>query len=318
MRVLYLPLNSPEITQTGMYDGFIKAGAELKVFDFNRAVEVGHSLQKKFINTALDFKPDLIHMQLQFTNKILVSSILEIKKQLPNVIITNWTGDVRATPQDSFINMAKVVDISLVSSYGQVQLYKEASGGCDIRYWQIGYDPKKYYPLYNKSFDWDISFAASNHVSAGFPGAKDRKEAVKVLKKAFRSRFGLFGLGWGSGVPYMQQEKMNKIYNNSISCLSISNFNDLSHYFSDRLLMCMASGRPTISLAFPGWESYFTNNIDIIIVNSVDEIPSKVDWLIDNPDIANSIGKAGYEKVNAEHTYYNRVKELLYMVGELK
>src|SRR5690606_39476027 len=89
MRVLYLPLNSPEITQTGMYDGFIKAGAELKVFDFNRAVEVGHSLQKKFINTALDFKPDLDRKSTRLNSshvKISYAVFCLKKKTLPTIM----------------------------------------------------------------------------------------------------------------------------------------------------------------------------------------------------------------------------------------
>ena len=79
--------------------------------------------------------------------------------------------------------------------------------------------------------------------------------------------------------------------------------------------MCMASGRPTISLKFPKWESYFTNNCDIIIADSVEDIPNKVQYLRDNPDIANYIGRCGAQKVFAEHTYYSRIKELLNMLN---
>ena len=79
--------------------------------------------------------------------------------------------------------------------------------------------------------------------------------------------------------------------------------------------MCMASGRPTISLRFPKWESYFTHKGDIVIADSVADIPNKVQWLLDNPERAELIGSLGAEKILAEHTYLSRIKELLEMVG---
>lgn len=315
IKVLYLPLNSSEITQTGMYDAFDQAGVVLKVFDFNLARLPAQELQEELIRTAVEFKPNLIHMQLQFTNNIHPETIRKIKNNLPNTIITNWTGDVRASAQSVFVKMAKEVDISLVSSTGQVEMYKKETGR-DVRYWQIGYDPKKYFAQNNKNFTYDASFAASNHTKAGFPGHADRKKTVELLHKSFGQKFGLFGIGWTKyRATYVPQAKMNDIYNNSVACISVSNFNDLGHYFSDRLLMCMASGRPVVSFRFPGWEDYFVNNTDIVIANSIQEIPEKVSYLKNNPEIAARIGMMGAEKVQAEHTYYSRVQELLFMTG---
>jgi len=317
IRVLYLPLNSHEIVQTGMYDAFKAAGCELKVFDFNRSNIRPGDIQGELLKVAKEFKPHLVHMQLQFTTNIVPDTILKIKKALPNTIITNWTGDVRAKPQSVFCNMAKAVDISLVSSSGQVDMYKRASGNQDIRYWQIGFDPAKYFEK-NKNSGWkyDVSFAASNHTKAGFPGHAARKKTVDLLHRQFKNRFGLFGIGWKKyRAKYMPQAKMNDVYNDSLCCISVSNFNDLGHYFSDRLLMCMASGRPVISFRFPGWEDYFVNNHDIVIADSIEDIPKKVHWLKSNPDIANAIGAAGAAKVQAEHSYHSKVEELLHMVG---
>jgi spore maturation protein CgeB len=95
----------------------------------------------------------------------------------------------------------------------------------------------------------------------------------------------------------------------------VSHYNDLDHYFSDRLLMCLASGRPTIALRFPKWETYFTNMCDLVIVDSINDIPDAVQMLKDNPELANYIGQQGAAKAFAEHTYYSRVKELLNVVG---
>jgi spore maturation protein CgeB len=77
----------------------------------------------------------------------------------------------------------------------------------------------------------------------------------------------------------------------------------------------MASGRPTISLKFPNWESYFTDGCDLIIANNVREIPKKVRFLVEHPDIADYIGAQGAAKVYAEHTYLSRIRELLAITG---
>jgi glycosyltransferase involved in cell wall biosynthesis len=113
----------------------------------------------------------------------------------------------------------------------------------------------------------------------------------------------------------INQRDIIGIYHDSVCNLSISHYNDLDHYFSDRLLMCMAAGRPVIAYRFPKWESYFTNNCDLVIVNSIDEIAEKVRWLKENPDIADYIGAQGANKVRAEHTYYTMIKKLISMVG---
>lgn len=318
-KVLYLPLNSQEVKQTGMYDAFRKAGVDLHIFDFNlmhiKKTSVAE-IRNAFVHEARVFQPHLIHMQLQFTTIIDYPTLIKVKEALPNTIITNWTGDVRKNVPKAFIDSSKAVDISLISSTGQLPMYKKALNGRDVRYWQIGFDPNQYYPMNKKVFKYNTVFAASNHTRSGFPGQPARKTTADLLRQHFGQKFGLFGYGWRRNqAKYMYQSKLNALYNDSASCISVSNFNDLGHYFSDRLLMCMASGRPTVSFRFPGWQSYFLHNHDIVIANSAAEIPGKVQWLVNNPEIATAIGKAGAEKVYAEHSYYCRAKELLHMTG---
>ena len=113
----------------------------------------------------------------------------------------------------------------------------------------------------------------------------------------------------------VDQKRVASMYHKSFCSISVSHFNDINHYFSDRLLMCLASGRPVISLRFPGWKSYFTDMCDLVIADSVEQIPQKVEMLKANPELAEFIGRSGAAKVFAEHTYYSRVVELLEMTG---
>ena len=107
----------------------------------------------------------------------------------------------------------------------------------------------------------------------------------------------------------------NQVYNESICALSVSNFNNISHYFSDRLLYCLASGRPTITWHFPGIESYFVEGQEIFVARSVGDIVDIVNYCKANPDIANQVGKNGYLKALKEHTFTSRIIELLHMTN---
>lgn len=322
VKVLFLPLNYGEVIQSGVYDAFRDAGCELEVFDYFSIYEGNRKrtniVREQLITKVTQFKPDLIHMQIQHTTVIDFGTILKIKKMLPNCTVVNWTGDVRNNVPGTYRNIAKHSDYNFISSTGQLEMFKREVGK-EVKYLQIGYDPKLYFrdPNPPKEFEWDCIFVANNNVKEGYPGRKTREDACKLLRAKFGSKFALFGHGWPKSFNSngsASQRDLVKYYHRSLCSISISHFNDISHYFSDRLLMCMASGRPTISYRFPNWESYFTNNCDLLIAESVEDIANKVMYLKNNRDMAEFIGKSGAEKVYAEHTYSSRIRELLDMV----
>jgi spore maturation protein CgeB len=312
LKVLYLPIGS----QTGMVEGFRNAGADLEAFDFwglwERTKSKG-AVESEFLTKVRNFQPNLIHMQLQFTGLIDASVIAEARKIAPGVVITNWTGDVRADAQRSFCDVAHQVDFSLISSTGQLDMYKHA--GChNVKYWQIGYNPKSSYPMNLDSHKYDVSFLGNNYGHT-FPDGGLRVGATDTLRNIFGTRFGLFGSGYHPHAPSVEPMQANEIYNQSICALSISNFNSVSHYFSDRLLSCMASGRPTISWHFPGFESYFIEGKEIFIARSAKDIVDIVNYCKANPTIATQVGINGYQRVLKEHTFTSRVMELLHITN---
>jgi len=316
IKVLYLPLNGA-IKQTGMYDAFKACGVDLTIFDyFSKKNQRNPAIaRKEFLSVVESIKPDLIHMQLQFTSIINGATLAESKRICPNAVITNWTGDIRKNVPGEFVDASRGVDISLISSVGQIDLYKSKLINKDVRYWQIGYNPKLYFPQNKKEFKYDLSFAAAKYEDNIFPDSKLRTQAVTLLLNKYKDRFGLFGGNWGNKHKSIAQSGVNNIYAQSFACLSISNFNSEYLYFSDRLLMCLASARPTISWTFPGWEAYFSDMENVVMVNKIEDIPKKLEWLKANPGRANEIGRAGAELVLREHSYFNRAAELLRMVG---
>lgn len=322
-KVLYLPLNYGDVTQNGVCDAFKDAGCNLKVFDYFYIYEAHRrtksTVRKKLLEVAMEFKPDLIHMQIQHTNVIDANTINKIKRALPKCKISNWTGDVRNYVPSSFIKISKSADYNFISSTGQQDMFKKQVGK-PVHYWQIGYDPKLYYPDKHPTgkFKYDVMFIANNNTKEGYPGRGAREKTCKLLRQAFGDRFCLHGNGWPKSIKSngsVDQKKVGQAYHKSLCTVSVSHYNDLNHYFSDRLLMCLASGRPTISLKFPKWESYFTNMCDLVIANSIEDIVSQVKFLKKNRDLAEYIGMSGAHKAFSEHTYLSRVYELLDTVG---
>jgi len=314
-KVLYLPINNREIVQTGMYDAFIDNGFNLCSFDFFTCVRtIGNGIATQiFMSVVQDFMPEWIHMQLQDTNTFTPNDIMEIKKLCPRIIITNWTGDIRNEAIPYFVNISKVVDLSLISSVGQLKMYREA--GCkNVEYWQIGYDPKRFFPLKEKElsgeYNHDVVLCCNEYDY--FPGKDSRKNIVLLLKQRFGNKFSLYG-AWKSvdfckgSLDFWEQ---NQAYNSAKVVISVNNFNDVEMYFSDRQLISMASGTPTVSHYIPGMERYFTNNENILWFKTPQECLELVQFCLNNPDKAEQIGKAGAEIIKKEHSYACRTKEL--------
>ena len=322
MKVLYLPLNTPGAPQTGTINAWNESGVDLKIYDYYMSHHSSGNItqtRNEFIKAVSDFQPDLVHMQLQMTGIIDAQSINKARSLCKkNTIFTNWSGDVRNHAAPEIVSVAKAVDVTLISSTGQIPLYERA--GCpNVKYWQIGYDPNMFFPKRNKSFKYDLIFAGNCYPPSMFADSGMRTNILAELKRKLGERFAIFGTGYNRSIfgPNRQAHpsEINDLYNSSRCILSISNYNDISHYFSDRLLVCLASGRPTISYRFPNYDSYFSHNSDILIANSVDDIMKQLEFCKSNPIKANSIGENGYLKVFSEHTFKSRIVELLDMLG---
>jgi hypothetical protein len=312
IRVLYLPLGH----QPGMADAFRNIGVQLQVFDFYSLWQNTHNknaIAEEFLQNVRIFRPHLIHTQLQFTGLLDANTIHEARKISPGVIITNWSGDVRQNAVPEFVRIANAFDHAFISSTGQLDLYKRA--GCNtIAYWQIGYDPKFNYPLYKDNFKYDASFLGNNYGNV-FPEGKLRYNVATQLRNTLGEKFGLFGTGYNPPARSVAPKDANIVYNDSACVISISHFNNVSHYFSDRLLHCIASGRPTISWFFPGIDDYFKEDEEIFIARNVNDVLDIIQYCKTHVEEASKVGVNGYNKVIKEHTFTSRALELLNLVG---
>jgi spore maturation protein CgeB len=323
IKVLYCPLNFGDQVMTGVYDAFRQNDCQLEVFDYfdyynnNRNVR---QIRRMFVQKAIEFQPDLLHMQIQHTTILDGDSVNEIRNALPNCKIVNWTGDVRNYIPVTYLNIAKYAHFNLISSTGQLDMFR-SNGVPNVGYWQIGYNPQLHFPekQLRSSFDFDVVFLGNVNPKENYPGHNERMTTMYTLRRTFGNRFGLFGNHWPKDLGCLGAVELPsacpQAYHRSFCSLSVSHYNQLDHYFSDRLLMCLASGRPTVCWKFPKVHSYFVDRCDLLMAEGPDDVVQKVKYLLDHPDEANYIGASGAAKVFAEHTYFSRISELLDMVG---
>jgi CheY-like chemotaxis protein len=315
MKVLYLPLGN----QPGTVQAFKNLGVDLEVFDFwsfHEEHPFNDVVSNKFLEFVERHKPNWIHMQLQMTGMLSVQVLNRAREISPGVIITNWSGDVRIQPSMEFVSISHGCDYSLISNVGQLELY--AKTGCkNVRYWQTGYWHEMFYPQNKTEFTYDVAFLANMYPHSLFPDASLRYQIASRLRDTFGPKAALFGTGYPPnwGIHHAGPDKINDIYNDSLCVLSVSNFNDISHYFSDRLPIAMASGRPCLCWNFPGCESYFAHGSDLIIIHNIPDMLDQICLLKQNPDYANTLGRNEAMKVRAEHTFNSKITELAKMIG---
>lgn len=172
--------------------------------------------------------------------------------------------------------------------------------------------------MWKNEFAYDVCFTGNNYSNSIYSEAPLRVNTVNSLNREFGNKFCLYGSGFENinGGKKCDDREANHHYNNSLCVVSISNDNSLSDYFSNRLLICVASGRPTISWYFPNIENHFIPDQEILVAHSAEEVVEKVRWCQTNPEKANEIGRNGCKRAFDNYTYTHRIKQLLETVNK--
>jgi spore maturation protein CgeB len=324
-KVLFAPINTLSVD---FCDAFVEN--DFEVYSLNFAGDFNHNeymkihkpvIEQKFLKACEDIKPDWVYLMMD-TLWFSPNVIINAKKASPKTIFTNWTGDVREKPKPGVIEIGKVVDITLIVSTGQIEMYKQ-HGLKRVEFLQAGLKPC-FFPLtegerkkLRDELKHDIVFCANN--SQAFPGASMRSKVVSKLSKTFGNRFAVYGGGWkkysNSWRKRLTYDDQQKVYNGSKIVISINNFNDIDMYFSARQLNAMATGTLTISSYIPGLEKYFDNKKDLVWFKTADECVKLVKYYLEHEDEACQIGINGSNKILKYHTRIARIKEMRGRLG---
>lgn len=315
MRVLHIALNQER--QTALCDALASLGEYKEVDWIKERAERGLTgFKSHLIRLAKDFVPDVTFMQLQGAGII----DTETAQQIPGFRI-NWTGDVRQPLPDWYIELGRVIDLTLFTNTADVDRMR--AEGLNADYLQIGFDPKVYdngswgdddgtqwYPAKTT----DIVFMG-NHYGSLYPNSKLRYDMAHHLHRTYGERFKLYGGSWDIPADYVQHntKKECEIYQRAKIAINCSHF-DLGRYSSDRIHSIMASGTFCLTKYYPGIEEEFTPGEHVGVWHDLDELMSLTDFFLKLDNTREGIAAKGYELVHSRDTWAKRIEQLKTML----
>jgi len=104
---------------------------------------------------------------------------------------------------------------------------------------------------------------------------------------------------------------MPTMYNSSDYVLSVSAVNDWPYYSSNRLYCILNMNGLAIVEYFRGCAEIFMNRQHVIYFHEPEEVKGKIEYYNKNRIEANKIREQGFRYAQANHTYINRISEIL-------
>lgn len=201
--------------------------------------------------------------------------------------------------------IASVVDLNLTNSPESIIKYR-VHGGLGM-YWPKGACHDIHKP-YRTRFEFDVSFVRGKY---GW-----RPKFVERLQK-MDIKVTCFGNGWENGP--LSNEEMVRLY--SLSRINLG-FAAVGH---SKKLMCLKgrdfevpmSGGLYLTQDNPELSLVYEVGKEIVTYQKVRDCAEKIRYLLDHPEEAAKIRKAGRERALKDHTWERRFERIFKMVGLL-
>lgn len=327
MRVLVLPLNYDH-PQLGMISAFQHAfgSRNVDVFDYlavyrglGEKPELRGLVDDGFLARVRTFQPDWIFAQLQETDVISPAALAAARHAGgQRAYVTHWTGDYRPQLMPYTCEVSRACDLTMASSRGQLVDFTKA-GSPDVMYVQIGLDWDEDVlglPPWTPPFAVPEVVFLGNHYAGGpwVQGTAERLAVAQALQQAFGWRFGVVGHGWlGNGVNVVGTctvKQQHHVWKRAKVAINVNHENHVANYYSDRLLIAMASGTPVVTWRVPGLEDEFVIDEDLLVATSPDGFVAATQRLLADP-YRHLVGANGRDKVMREHSWYARLLQIL-------
>lgn len=317
MRVFYVDaLSSPNAKPNtdGIAAAYRKV-ANLKAFDYRKAGESPASMNKRLLNAARAFKPDLVH--LGKCERVNGGTVGAVKKALPKCVVIHFYGDYRKAPQKFAVDIGRQADWTLFQHNDARQHKQYLDRGVQrVGCWRAGTNPSVYKPVKCKKI-YDVVFMAND---ANFlPGHKDRRQMISTLAKT-GIHVHLFGHRWNklakrpniTAHPYAAAEKFAFACSQAKITLGCNAVHDVYLFCSwPRLLNSMASGAFHLTWYFAGLETIFQNRKHLVWFKSPKECVKLVKHYLSRPGERDRIARVGRKEVLAKHTWDHRIRWIL-------
>ncbi len=256
------------------------------------------SLQKKIIDSFLNFKPDVVI--LGHADRVTNETLSKLKDINNDVKITQWFLDPLSKYGPDHINNSKRIldkkdylDTSFLTTDP-----KSLSIKIPNSYFMPNPADKSFEILENfkKDCQYDVFFAMSHGVHRGQlkSGKGDDREIFinKLIKKNKDLSFDVYGMN--NVQPIWADQFINRI-SNSYMGLNLSRGKPIKYYSSDRIVQLIGNGLLTFIDEKTYLSDFFSEN-EIIFYNNMDDLSSKLRKFKRDRVRGKKIAKAGRDK----------------------
>lgn len=185
----------------------------------------------------------------------------------------------------------------------------------DIEFLPVGFDESQYYRMNLKKRN-ELSFVGgvTQNREALLKQIINHDIEIKIIGGFHKSKD--YGIRSKCISKYADHAEINKLYNESIINLNIHKDQSKEGTNPRTFEIMGAGGGLLISNSKSILRSYFVENQEIVYYSSPEELIRKVKYYKCNQNEANDIAAAAYLKVRANHTWADRIKEMLTYIDE--
>jgi hypothetical protein len=300
LKIYHIGLCATPGTDNGLQRAF------RKVSNYKEIHSSHHDLNNQIVKDIFTFKPDIVFIQIQASGIIKPETIKAIRPYCGKIV--NFTGDVRSPLPSWYLEIGKLIDLTLFVSMEDVRIAR--SKGVKAEWIQIGFDELIFNDKVTPCKTADIVFTANNY--GQFPLSKYRSEIAHALYKEFKDSFQLYGNGWmikAEDSNYSMQRQA-EIFRGCKIAISCSHF-DHSMYVSDRALRIMGSGAFCLSHNFEDSEKLYNDGENIALFDSIPEMLELCHFYLQNDEERNRIAKNGYDLTHKLYTWDSMIKNII-------
>lgn len=319
-RVMYLPiyeLGHPILRQQkhGLRDALARYGS---VYEYDWLDMASHQRGRHMLNYMMDimdsWKPDMLLTQIHSPDAKTFNpgTVSEIRREFPGILWVNWNGDYH--PQDllseSNVKMASLFDMQCVVTGNVVNAYRKA--GVKWMYWQNSYEWSDAQPVTSTPHH-AVVFLANGYSAA-------RLNLARMLR-TLDVDVGIYGSWPGeihpNGSNLYNFDEGARLYR----AASIAVGDDqwaASGFVSNRLFQAMSVGIFYMQQRVPDLDRWLSleDGKHYVAWDNLTDLRAKISYYTTHADERQRIAKIGTKLILEEHSFDNRVSELMKRMGE--
>ena len=276
-----------------------------------------NTMNEMLVQYATEFKPDFIH--LGKCESLFGESVRDVKAATGCTVI-HFYPDFRPVPKPYVGKIGQYADMTVLQHQHKPLWQLHIDAGCRrIGFWWAGTDPECYHP-HDVEKEYDVVFMANPPIK-GTGHGKGRFTIVNALADAGVDVHIFALVDWArKGLqphpnitlhPYVHKEEF------AIACskarIALGYNTDQYYMYTSwhRWVNSMASGACFVGHKFPGLDTVFEDGKHVVCFEQDKEVVPLVKYYLSHPIERERIAQAGMAEVLANHTWDNRVAQMM-------